>query len=165
MKKTEWCVNAAPNMIALPVWPMTIDWYVSFSKQGAQVAMAHRTKVQAGTPPFVGLAQHDYDHDKYNTQVNTRLREVARGIVASKKKHEDAVDDLLSGLNGALDDFKPELQGRKTDEAWYDGMGGEESWWVPFSMVGASGVKRAFPAPNDDNFKLTFEKLVEAYSA
>lgn len=167
VKKTVWCVNEKPNMIALPVWPMTINWYFSFQGAGGAVLASPVAKaasaVEASPPPFEGLAQHDYDHDKYNTKVNKALNELVEKVKTKKEKHQEAVDTLLGGLESARGRFLGQLQGRTTHASWLSGMNGGKSWYKEFSMVRASGTPRAFPAPNNDAFAYTFEKLVEAY--
>jgi len=167
LEVTEWCVNKLDNMIALPMWPMTISWYGNFAKQNAAAPVAWSANAQSAVvaPPFVGLAQHDYDHGLYNGQVNKELCKIANHAKRSIKSHKETAADLLAALENVRETFRESLQGRATDDGWFKGMAGNDpGWWKAFSMVGEAGTERAFPAPNDDKWAEAFKGLFEAFT-
>jgi hypothetical protein len=110
------------------------------------------------------LAQHDYDHDKYNTDVNKALKKIVDKVKRKKKNHQEAITTLVGGLEAERAEFLGGLQGRTTHASWLAGINGVKTWYQAFSMVGAAGSERAFPAPENESFAYTFEKLVEAYA-
>ncbi len=165
LKVTKWCVNKADNMIALPMWPMTICWYGTFAKNAAdEVNWIAKAKAQTAGPPFAGLAQHDYDHGLYNDQVDKALTKIANAAKRSKKKHEETAADLLGALEAERGKFRAKLTGRATHDAWFKGMADDADWWHAFSMVGKAGSTRAFPAPADPKWFEAFEGLLKAFT-
>lgn len=168
LKVTKWCVNDPANMIALPMWPMTISWYGTFKKGRGGVSWVTTAKAAAKKPPFEGLVQHDYDHDKYNEKVDRALVEVANRAKRGKKGHEKTTStQLVTDLTTAQDNFRKSLTGRSTHDSWFNGLAGGEvnaNWWHAFSMVGASGRKRAFPAPGDKDWSDAFDGLFRAFT-
>ncbi len=145
VRVTKWCVNDKSNMIALPLWPHTFEWYIKFQ---TDVYMFRRNPPP---PPFVGLAQHDYDHGRYIKEVGDAVDRVVKSVKLAIKNHEDNPSgDLSGGLNGVIADFQAKLQGRDTQGAWMDGlMDRGQKWYTAFSMCTSDPTPKAFPVDNN----------------
>ena len=143
VRATKWCVNDAENMIALPLWPHTFQWYVKFNKTG----YLYRTTLDE--PPFKNLAMHDYDHDQYNKDVSEALKSAVNKVKAKKKKHKEAVATLVSQLNAVVSKYRGTLTGRGTHRAWLAGLSGSSDWYKAFSLSKTSPTPKAFPASDN----------------
>jgi hypothetical protein len=164
LEVTVWCVNKADNMIALPVWPMTINWYGKFAKSsGGDVTWAALV-ANTPRPPFKALAQHDYDHNLYNERLNKSLEEITKNVKRSKKKHEETSADLVASLERKRKRQLVSMQGRTTHEGWFNGFLGKPDWYKPFSMVESGQTERAFPAVGDENWEGSFKGLVKVFT-
>ncbi|MET0391344.1 MAG: hypothetical protein ABW321_35550 [Polyangiales bacterium] len=161
---TEWCVNHKENMLALPIWPLTVRWYSTMRLENSEVVHGFKARTVAQTPPFVGLAQHDYDHNLYNRDVDSAMKEIADDAKKQGDKHEETAATIKAKLDSSRDAFKGTLQGRTTDEAWFQGLNGTETWWEEFSMVGAAGVERAFPSREDSTWSEMIQKMLDAFT-
>lgn len=144
VRATKWCVNDASNMIALPLWPHTFEWYVKFNQDD----LVFRT--ERGEPPFKDLAMHDYDHDQYNSDVSLELEQVVKNVKAKKKKHHVAVATLVSQLNNVISSFRGTLTGRNTHQAWLDGVRDNPGWYKAFSLSKANPTAKAFPSSDNE---------------
>jgi len=172
LPKVQWCINTEDNMLLLPLWPMTINWYASFAKDDTTGVVSHqwREKDAVKPPPFANRAQHDYDHGPYNVAVKQRLTNKIENIQEQTDNHaEKTAEALKTLLNDERLHWKETVcKGpRDTHKAWFDGSAGNEDWWMAFSMAGSlgTGTKRAFPSPNNDKWATSFKKLVEAYTS
>lgn len=152
VKNTEWCVNVEANMIALPLFEMTLTHYLIASDFGAVAAIV--------PPPFAGLPMHNYGHGKFQTEVNDSLKNVAKDAEENIKNHEEATKTLTTALNKDRDHFKRLLEdrgkrGEGTHVEFLHAMGLEVSgsdftgsaprWYVPFAMA-KKPSKRSFPS-------------------
>ena len=162
VKQTEWCINAQPNMVALPVWSVTVRHYCNLLIVGAPSA----------PPAFVNRPQHDYDHNSklgYLQEVDTRLRKLANQVEKKKDDHTIGVQTLLDGLNGLSAYFKGELNRRGsarsggTHIAWEDAMGNNDSktWYKPFSMANdGCEDERRFPGLNLNKAQQILKRII-----
>ncbi len=137
VRSTVWCVNVASNMIALPLWPHSIQWYVM---------MATGTlELDPVAPPFADVPQHDYDHGRYNKEVEDSLREIPGMAKKAAKKHKDPTGNLAGQLDAVVTKHRGELTGRSTHAAWLAGVAGDKDWYKAFSMSTSDPKERAFP--------------------
>lgn len=164
LEVTEWCVNKADNMIALPVWPMTINWYGKFGNASGGEVTWEALVARTPRPPFKGLAQHDYDHNLYNERLDKSLVEIANNAKRSRKAHKDTSADLVAALERKRARQLVSLKGRTTHEGWCHGFLGKADWYKPFSMVESGQTERAFPAVGDANWSGSFEGLVKVFT-
>jgi len=160
VRNTQWCVNYKPNMIALPMWAQSIQWYCYLSRAHLLKAEILSDDIGGGykatpapAPPFRNLPQHDYDHGRYITEVDTELKEIVKEVKKLAGKHEEQKKKLKDELDNLVGRFKTELQTRGlrtggTHAAWNLGMNFPDSdWYMPFSMAKDSEVEaRPFPA-------------------
>lgn len=162
---TTWCVNDADNMIALPLWPHTIEWYFDLDKKSIaqKKARGARLEPSVGAPPFKDLAHHDYDHGEYIEEVNTSLEKVVtEAQAAAAKDHKDKTGNLAGKLNGVIKKHKGKLKARGTHAAWEDGMNDPSGeWYEAFSMSELNPSVRAFPSPSNP----LWEKMLEVAAA
>jgi hypothetical protein len=165
VRATVWCVNRKNNMIALPLWPHTIEWYFSLSDRALKAAGAagqRAATVQA--PPFADLAHHDYDHGEYIKDVNADLKSIAQQVEEAADEHTDPTGNLAGALDGVVTKYKATLQGRGTHGAWQLGMNdatGTSDWYKAFSMTKSNPTPRAFPAPSN----YLWQKMLDVASA
>lgn len=124
---TEWCVNNATNMIAMPVWGHTVQWYSSSQEP----------------PPFTGLPQHDRDHNTkagFTKEVLDELKSMIKDLKKAQAQHKLPPP---AAIKGALDTksrtFRTTLQtrgqrGGGTHANWMNGATNKK-WYLPFSMA------------------------------
>lgn len=174
---TGWCVNKKDNMIALPMWPLTIEWYCKLSilsplrPEILEVTNGLYSMTPAAEPPFANLAQHDYDHAVYIEEVDMALEEVVdqvQGVEGHKKQSET----LVGALNGVVSRFQTALETRGqrvggTHAAWNLGMNFRDSnWYLPFSMADDGNVDvREFPLKDMSGNSKLGEKILEVADA
>jgi len=163
VRGTKWCINAKPNMIALPLWGHTVKWYCNsfagLQKRflGKLSALTTVMKDLAGgiaPPPFANLPQHNYSHTgqsvatSYCKEIAQRLERVVDAIEESQAKHEDKVKDLQSKLEKLSEFMEQQLKQRGlrpsfgadaggTHAAWKRAVNNPEdsTWFKPFSMA------------------------------
>jgi hypothetical protein len=155
LRNTEWCINDAHNMIAMPVWGATVKHYCAIRKVGSFF------KLIQGPPPFVNIPQHNWDHnikEGYTDEVTSRLARIGVKIVA--RDHKGEAQDVAGQLNDIATYFRSELNYRGsqrkggTHTAWEgavtsDGGVGTE-WYLPFSMAqDGMARERGFPLKKD----------------
>lgn len=152
IKLTRWCINAKPNMLAMPVWGHTIKHYCNLK------TATSRTDVDA--PWFENIPMHDYDHNStggYKSDVDAKMVQLANDLLELAKPpiHETASETVAKQLEDSSKHFKKFLLGRSggkrvggTHKAWKKGSKKPESdWYRPFSMARTAVVeKRVFPA-------------------
>ena len=161
LEATVWCINQKKNMIALPMWGHTIEWYCfAFSSEppGNQgylsVSNLLQRVNQSGSlprPPFRNLPQHNYGHSgptvsaSYNREVEDKLNKLINSLEKDKEKHfNERVDALKSKLLNLSGDLRSDLQSRGkrehggTHAAWQAGIKDptpQSKWYMPFSMA------------------------------
>lgn len=151
VRATAWCVNRAVNMVAMPLWGHTVQWYCDIDEEKLKSSLPT-------APNFADIPQHDWDHTGkgcYIQELNTEIIALVKEI---KKKGHEAVDgDLRGALDDMSDDFRGRLEQRGmrgspkgTHEGWKRGMADPKSdWYLPFSMAISSAVTRnGFPKLN-----------------
>ncbi len=154
---TGWCVNKKDNVIALPKWPLTIEWYCKLSvisplhPEILEEKYGKYSMTTAAEPPFSDLPQHDYDHGAYIEEVDLALEDIVDEVMGVEG-HKEQSETLASALNGVVADFQTELNERGqrvggTHAAWNLGMNFRDSdWYMPFSMAEDGDVDvREFP--------------------
>lgn len=154
--ETLWCINAKPNMKAMPVWGITVMWYandflglVPTTKIYAMAAATDRKKA----PPFQNIPQHDYNHggeDGYNSEVEKKLQKIAKALAKSKKTHQQKQEALASVLNTLAGRMRSQLDTRGlraggTHDCWMNAKT-RANWYVPFSM---SARPQPLPYPGE----------------
>jgi hypothetical protein len=133
IKNTKWCVNDLKNMIALPLFEMSFLHYL-IKGQGAT------------PPPFANLPMHNYDHGKFQKEVNDELKQIGKDTAQNTKAHEEVTKELLAAMNSTRDFFNPELasrgtRGKGTHGEFVNAMNAKEGdasaekWYIPFSMA------------------------------
>jgi len=144
VKVTKWCVNNSKNMIALPLWPHTHEWYVSFDLANNTFAI----EAPVAAPPFENLAQHDYDHSPYIKEVSKAIKNVVNKLTVSTeaKCNKKTAATFAGQLDALSDKFRAKLEGRPTHEKWNAGrLGDDEEWYEAFSMATDDPTERPFP--------------------
>jgi hypothetical protein len=176
VRNTGWCVNKKDNMIALPMWALTIEWYcklcaISRHAEILTVANGQALMSPATKPPFQDRPQHDYDHAKYIEEVDKALISVVNKV-KGVTGHEKQAEELAAALNDVISDFQGYLKERGarvggTHEAWNLGMNSRNSdWYLPFSMADdGDAEKREFPLPDVSDKSTMAEKILEVAEA
>lgn len=175
---TPWCVNKKENVIALPMWAHTIEWYCRLSTitplhpdiLEEKVAGIYSMTTEVA-PPFKNLPQHDYDHAAYIEEVDEALTKLVKGI-KRLEGHKKQSEKLESALNNLVKRFYKNLESRGervggTHAAWNLGMNSRDSdWYLPFSMADTGEAeKRDFPLRDlSDGGKLA-KKIFEVADA
>lgn len=149
---TEWCINTEKNMLAMPLWGHTVQWYCNVIGQ----TLGSTT---LGAPPFVNIPQHDWDHTGtggYQSEVDDELRKIVKDIVAVG--HDTSNVDLANALDSLSLYFKKELGIRGatrgsppgTHEGWSNGRKAPDAqWYLPFSMASTDSVTgKGYPKLN-----------------
>lgn len=160
VKATVWCANTKKNMIAMPLWGHTVQWYCNVPEETLRTAAR-------GAPDFEDIPQHDWDHTGQGCYIN-ELNDEIIPIVKNMRKagHTAATEDLAGQLDDMSDDFREKLEDRGvrgspkgTHEGWKKGLKdrtGNSTWYLPFSMAAAAAAgRKGFP-------KLTFNSKVMA---
>ncbi|MEW6381913.1 MAG: AHH domain-containing protein [bacterium] len=143
LRQTEWCINVKENMIALPMWAHTIQWYCT--RKGNLKENVEKI------PPFKNLPMHNSDHDSYIDEVDTKLENIVEKLEKKADNHEECSKQLKSKLNKLRDEYKNELirRGKRrggTHKAWEKGREKVKEWYFPFSMADDGDVtERTFP--------------------
>lgn len=146
---TEWCINTKKNMLAMPLWGHTVQWYCNVG------ALTLRS-ANRGAPPFKNLPQHDWDHTGnggYQDEVDTELKKIVKDL--KKAGHDATTFDLAGELDDLSQHFKDELKDRGnrgspkgTHAGWNKGRDDPDSeWYAPFSMA-ASVTGKGYPKLN-----------------
>ena len=159
IRKTRWCINAKPNMLAMPVWGHTVKHYV--------VLGSGNLRRKPTAPPFADIPQHDYNHNStggYKSETDDEMKTLAKQVEKLKKAHKEPEAELAGKLDAASARFQRRLLGKSrgkrhggTHEGWLMGSKDpESSWYLPFSMADTGNTeKRVFPAKGvDSNGKL-----------
>jgi hypothetical protein len=156
VRKTTWCVNTKTNMIAMPLWGHTVQWYCNVDEETLKSA-------SRGAPSFENIPQHDWDHTGTGCYIK-ELEEFIIKLVKDMRKadHDATTSDLAGELDDLSDDFREKLEDRGlrgspkgTHEGWKKGRANPKSnWYLPFSMAADGPASRkGFP-------KLTFTNMV-----
>jgi hypothetical protein len=172
VNNTKWCVNDKANMIALPMWPMTLQHYFALSKLASGSATL---KGKPPPPPFANLPQHDYDHGPFLKEVNAELKELAKQTKASKNTHKAESKTLKAKLNKLRTKFKTVLKtrgstrgaGPGTHKSWLHALKKPDSnWYPPFSMAATAKVTpRTFPKwGGGDDLSERLKELQQAFA-
>lgn len=178
VQNTKWCINDKANMIALPLWPHTIEWYCKLSRASPLrpeilEKSVHGKYVMSSMcePPFADLPQHDYDHGKYSSEVDAELKNLAARL-KKVKGHEQQKEKLKAALDRLVSHFKNELKRRGqrvggTHAAWNLGMNFRGSeWYMPFSMANDGDVEpRTFPLRDMSDGGKMAEKILAVAEA
>jgi hypothetical protein len=175
---TKWCINHKQNMIALPKWAHTIEWYcLLLSPTRAEILSQLESDGSVSTPmeapKFANLAQHDYDHTAYIEEVDEKLERILSQVKELKGKHKEQEKTLKKELNSLVNKQKLELQRRGRDRkggthaAWQLGMNDRKSdWYLPFSMAKDSEADpRTFPVWNMSDGGTMAKKILEVAEA
>lgn len=167
--ETEWCVNDAHNMLAMPMWGHTVKWY-------CEAGTTRAFKAAPTPPPFANIPQHDWDHNGdggYIEGLETQLRDIMSGAAEAAKDHTLDPPDLAGDLNDLATHFRDELKARGlrsggTAAGWAMGrasLGSTDApaaptttggvlagrWYYPFSMASDGGVTaKGYPALSFD---------------
>jgi len=154
LEQTEWCINAKKNMLGMPLWGHTLQWYCDLAAGGELLE-------NVAAPRFENVPQHDYDHNSkegYTKEVKRSLATLAEKVAKSTDKHEEVAGTLKHDLEDLSDVYRDKLSNRGmrsggTHNAWKKGSEHPDSdWYLPFSMANTgSAEKRTFPAPNIDS--------------
>ena len=151
VRSTAWCVNTSRNMVAMPLWGHTVQWYRNIDDETLKSALPT-------APTFKDIPQHDWDHTGTGCYIKELNEEIVAIVQDIRENGHEAVDgDLAGALNNMSDDFRGRLEQRGmrgspkgTHEGWKRGMASPKSeWYLPFSMAIASAARRkGFPKLN-----------------
>lgn len=157
VNKTNWCANTKRNMVAMPLWGHTVQWYADLDEEKLKSSLP-------SAPNFENIPQHDWDHTGKGCYKNELDDEIIKLVKQIKKSGHDAVDgDLGARLGEMSDDYRGRLEQRGmrgspkgTHEAWKRGMANPKSdWYLPFSMaIKSAAGRKGFP-------KLSFSAMVK----
>lgn len=149
---TEWCINTEKNMLAMPLWGHTVQWYCNVPATTLGAA-------SLGAPPFADLPQHDWDHigiGGYKGEVDDELNKIVKNL--KQAGHDATTFDLAGKLDFLSGDFKQKLKDRGatrgspkgTHAAWSNGRKAPTSqWYLPFSMASTGSVTgKGYPKLN-----------------
>ena len=157
---TKWCINAASNMIALPLFGHTVKWYAD---QGDMLV----------PPPFINRPQHDWDHNckaGYTEEVTTRLRSYAKDLKEAKEAHKLPPPENIAGsLTSLSGQFRTILttRGVRSGGTHVVIQGGAKmtGWYFPFSMANdAVATKRRAPMSFDKAYRAKLKALMSLIS-
>ena len=161
VKQTQWCINAKPNMLAMPLWGQTIKYYCNIQAVGAAADPTKALQAVGAPPPFQNIPMHDYDHNSKKGykkfDVDAALKKLADQIEKNQDKHKAAVGELRGRLNSLSNSMKSLLDQRGTTRcggthaAWQKGLAQPTSnWYLPFSMAATPNAeKRTFPTSGE----------------
>lgn len=157
--QTNWCINAKPNMIAMPVWGHTVKWYT--------------TNGDSIRPAFADLPLHNRNHNGtfgYIEEIESALISLAADV--DEQKCEVAASQLAKDLDDLSEEWRGNIttrgqrtggSGKGTHDGWLAGIRGEKEWYIPFSMAKTGNVTpRTFPRNFGEVFKAMQEKLQKA---
>jgi A nuclease family of the HNH/ENDO VII superfamily with conserved AHH len=173
VEATEWCINGAVNMIAMPLWGHTIQHYCDLDTGKFYEALGpggyFATVLE---PPFKNIPMHNFGHPGYQEEVETTLTQIANKIAKSQEAHTTKVEKIKAALDQASGDFKGKLIARGmrkdgTHMGWHIGLNNRSSssgWYEPFSME-ESPRPITFPARGSmaGEMGAKLDKLVEAF--
>lgn len=170
---TKWCINAKPNLVTLPKWPMTLKHYCEFI-QGPKVketwdSTSQYTSTPCSPPPFENLPMHDYDHNSdggYIDEVDEDLSKIEDEL--EELTECTPAEGLIILLNKVMELYAKQLKenGEKlngTHAAWDLGINFPESnWYEPFSMSRAPNKKTHPAMGKDSDLSKNMEKYRES---
>ena len=164
--ESKWCINAARNMIALPVWGSTVLHYCKdFSSVTAgdtkgllKAITGTLLSTEQSVPAFANLPQHNYGHSgenasmSYNIEIQELLEDWITQIQIDIQSHVITGDDIHEDLNTKSDDMRTELNNRGTRMGSTTGAAGTHAawlhpapdWYITFSMA---RVPKPMPPP------------------
>jgi A nuclease family of the HNH/ENDO VII superfamily with conserved AHH len=170
VEQTEWCINQKKNMVALPLWGHTVQWYCQIDEDGGKI------RARRKAPDFANRPQHDIDHnseDGYTSEVKLELVKLAKQVAA--KAHEVEGQNLAKKLDDLSDKFRQDLadrgrrptsKGKGTHAGWQAAQKEtpDPKWCHPFSMASDTKVQDvAFPAKNfNDKLTAWIDRLASA---
>lgn len=138
VRQTKWCINKKKNMLAMPLWGHTVKWYCRITMASAVVDIDPAKM----PPPFKDIPQHNFDHGRYNLEVDTAVKRLAEKCKKANEAHALAEGDLATLLDRVSDGFRNLLKARGarkggTHEAWQLGQKEppDAEWCHPFSMA------------------------------
>lgn len=144
---TTWCINDAENLIALPMWAMSLLHYCDMFARRPEVKTEKVPGAPAWSnlaspverPPFFNLPMHDQDHDRFLSEVNDDLAAIAQDLTVVSAC-QDPETTLKEELARVIEKYSMQLtengaSARGTHENWNLGMNIPDStWYKPFSM-------------------------------
>jgi hypothetical protein len=153
---TKWCINAKKNMLGMPTWGDTVQYYCAHIKFSANLR---------SEPGFSDIPQHLVDHDLYNEEVRGHLRTLT--ISWDMQPHQVTSDDIAGDLDGLSEVMETELDARGirnggTHSCWKAAVknnGIYANWYEPFSMAEAPREK-PFPARVESVIGTLVKKLL-----
>jgi hypothetical protein len=155
VRQTKWCINKKNNMLAMPLWGHTVKWYCRITMASAVVDI----DLTQLAPPFKNIPQHNFDHGRYNVEVDSACKKVAEKCKKANKEHKLKDGDLAALLDRVSDGFKAMLdkRGKRKDgthNAWSLGqkVPPDAEWCHPFSMASNAEVTAVgFPVRKFDD--------------
>lgn len=146
VRSTKWCINAKPNIYPQPLWGHTFKYYTTMQQKSffdpKRGYFKPLTSARCDAPPFENYPMHNYDHHKFNEDVEKRLNRIKNNVRTSKKKHKDKTKQLKDALKRLSRALRKDLTNRGTNrqggthKAWFKGREKPDSkWYEPFSMA------------------------------
>lgn len=171
---TNWCINEKRNLVGLPMWPLHIGHYCSFSRTTPEVRTTTSTHsgvtvthADAPAPPFKDLPMHDQDHDLYIDEIESELIQVASNLELVEDC-QDPDEALKSELDRLSDKYGEQLLtngtiNQGTHRNWENGIEDPYGdWYKPFSMS-RSPRPLIHPMSSFTTFEEKLNKYQEAF--
>ena len=125
--ETDWNINNANNLIALPLFGHTLKWYVIDENTD-------------DPPGWADLPQHDWDHNSKNgycADVKTAVLKFYGELELVLEEHAITAKSILDDLVKMENNWRKEInvRGKGTHNAWGKSAKDEAGWYEPFSMA------------------------------
>jgi hypothetical protein len=168
LEVTVWCINNKENMLAMPMFGMTVMHYTD-----VEACAWHIVGEDFQAPPFKNIPQHDFEHNTtggYCTEVKAEIAKLWDQISEAVEEHLKAKEGIAQRLKDMSTDWKFKLLMERglrhggTQNGWEMGIKSPESdWYLPFSMANdGNAEKRYFPLTVDAKLEAIRESLRSA---
>ena len=154
IEETDWCINNPDNMVAMPLWGHTVQWYCRILRSKKY------TITDAPAPPFANIPQHNFDHNSkggYTHEIRVECKNLAAEVKNSG--HSLKGDALKGKLDKLSAHWRKQIakRGAREDGTHAAGQAGQKdpdsvAWCKPFSMASNGKVSSTgFPVRNFDD--------------
>lgn len=147
--ETDWNINNANNLIALPLFGHTLKWYV--------------IDENTDPPEWKDLPQHDWDHNSakgYCADVKKAVLDFYGKLELQVEGHTVTAKSIRDDLIGMENDWRAEIKerGEGTHDAWGN-MAVQANWYEPFSMAAKGNATYRPPLRIENKIKRLKELL------
>ena len=149
LKVTKWCINNKDNMLAMPMFGMTIMFYTDvLTKKYYKIGKDFLP------PKFENIPQHDFEHNGklgYCSDVKKDVEKLWDQVAKAEKQHLKSKDGIAGKLNKLSEKWKKELLEERgmrlggTHKGWKKGLGAADSnWYLPFTMASDDNAEAVY---------------------